>query len=76
MYGTGSKKMLIVMILKILEKYSDERRPLTQKKILELLQLEFGMKCDRRSVKSNLMSLKELGYRYKFKAWNFYSPRF
>jgi len=34
MYGTGSKKMLIIMILKILEKYSDERRPLTQKKIL------------------------------------------
>lgn len=62
MFGTGSKKMLILMILKILEKYSDERRPLTQKKILELLQLEYGMKCDRRSVKSNLMSLKELGY--------------
>ena len=62
MFGTGSKKMLIIMILKILEKYSDERRPLTQKKILELLQLEYGMKCDRRSVKANLMSLKELGY--------------
>ena len=75
MFGTGSKKMLIVMILKILEKYSDERRPLTQKKILELLQLEYGMKCDRRSVKSNLMSLKEFGLRHKFKAWNFYSPR-
>lgn len=62
MFGTGSKKMLNIMILKILEKYSDERRPLTQKKILELLQLEYGMKCDRRSVKANLMTLKELGY--------------
>ena len=50
------------MILKILEKYSDEKRPLTQKKILELLNLEYGMKCDRRSVKANLMSLKEIGY--------------
>ena len=50
------------MILKILEKYSDEKRPLTQKKILELLNLEYGMKCDRRSVKANLMSLKELDY--------------
>ena len=58
MFGTGSKKMLIIMILKILKKYTDERRPLTQKKILELLQLEFGMKCNKRSVKSNLMSLK------------------
>ena len=62
MFGTGSKKMLIIMILKILEKYSDEKRPLTQKKILELLNLEYGMKCDRRSVKANLMSLKELDY--------------
>lgn len=62
MFGTGTKKMLIILILKILEKFSDERRPLTQKKIIELLQLEFGMKCDRRSVKANLMSLKELGY--------------
>lgn len=62
MYGTGSKKMLIIMILKILEKYSDEKRPLTQKKILELLNLEYGMKCDRRSIKANLMSLKEMGY--------------
>ena len=62
MFGTGSKKMLNVMILKILEKHSDERRPLTQKKIVELLELEYGMKCDRRSVKSNLMSLKEMDY--------------
>ncbi len=62
MFGTGTKKMLNIMILKILERYSDEHRPLTQKKILELLNLEYGMKCDRRSVKSNLISLKEMGY--------------
>lgn len=43
MFGTGTKKMLIIMILKILEKYSDERRPLTQKKIIELLQLELAV---------------------------------
>ena len=62
MFCTGSKKMLNIMILKILEKYSDERRPLTQKKILELLNLEYGMKCDSRSVKANLMSLKEMDF--------------
>ena len=62
MFGVGTKKMLNLMILKILERYSDERRPLTQKRILELLDIEFGMKCDRRSVKSNLISLKEMGY--------------
>ena len=62
MFGIGTKKMLNIMILKILERYSDEHRPLTQKRILELLDLEYGMKCDRRSVKSNLISLKEMGY--------------
>jgi predicted DNA-binding transcriptional regulator YafY len=62
MFGLGTKKMLNIMILKILERYSDEHRPLTQKRILELLDLEYGMKCDRRSVKSNLISLKEMGY--------------
>lgn len=62
MYGLGTKKMLNIMILKILERYSDERRPLTQKRILELLDVEYGMKCDRRSVKANLVSLKEMGY--------------
>lgn len=62
MFGLGTKKMLNIMILKILEKYSDEHRPLTQKRILELLDIEYGMKCDRRSVKSNLISLKEMGY--------------
>ena len=27
MFGVGTKKMLNLMILKILERYSDERRP-------------------------------------------------
>lgn len=34
MFGVGTKKILNIMILKILERYSDERRPLTQKRIL------------------------------------------
>ncbi|MCR5833782.1 MAG: WYL domain-containing protein [Selenomonadaceae bacterium] len=62
MYGTGTKKMLNIMILKILEKHSDEEHTLTQKKIVELLDKEYGMNCDRRSVKANIISLKEMGY--------------
>lgn len=58
----GTKKALNLMILKILEKYSDECKPLTQKRIVELLDMEYNMHCDRRSVKSNLMSLKEMDY--------------
>ena len=62
MFATGTKKMLILMILKILEKYSDEEHKLTQKRIIELLDTEYGMECDRRSVAKNINSLKEMGY--------------
>lgn len=62
MYGTGTKKMLNLMILNILEKYSDADHCLTQKRIIELLDLEYGMQCDRKSVATNINSLKEMGY--------------
>ena len=61
-YGTGTKKMLNLMILNILEKYSDAEHCLTQKRIIELLDLEYGMQCDRKSVATNINSLKEMGY--------------
>ena len=62
LYGTGTKKMLNLMILKILEKYSDADHCLTQKRIIELLDIEYGMQCDRKSVATNINSLKEMGY--------------
>lgn len=62
MYATGTKKMLILLILKILEEYSDENHPLTQQEIIKLLKLHYDMDCDRRTVKSNILSLKEMGY--------------
>lgn len=62
MYGTGTKKMLNLMILNILEKYSDADHCLTQKRIIELLDVEYGMQCDRKSVATNINSLKEMGY--------------
>lgn len=62
MYGTGTKKMLNLMILEILEKYSDAAHSLTHKKIIELLELEYGMTCNRRTVAKNLDSLREMGH--------------
>ncbi len=61
MYGTGNKKMLNMLILEILRNYTDEEHSLTQKEIIKLLELNYGMECDRRSVKNNVLSLKELG---------------
>lgn len=62
MYATGNKKMLNMLILEILKEYSDQDHHLTQQEIIKLLQLNYGMECDRRSVKANILSLKELGY--------------
>ena len=62
MYATGNKKMLNMLILDILEQYSDEDHHLTQQEIIRHLQAQYGMECDRRSVKNNIDLLKELGY--------------
>ena len=62
MYGTGTKKMLMMMILDLLKKYSDEDHHLTQQKIIRLLKSEYGMDCDRRSVKANIEALIEMDY--------------
>ena len=62
MYATGNKKMLNMLILEILRKYSDEKHPLTQQQIIKLLKQNNGMECDRRSVKNNIEHLVELGY--------------
>ena len=47
MYATGNKKMLNMLILEILRKYSDEKHPLTQQQIINLLKQNYGMECDR-----------------------------
>lgn len=62
MYATGNKKMLNMLILEILTEYSDEDHRLTQQDIIKLLKQNYDMECDRRSVKNNILYLKELGY--------------
>jgi len=62
MYATGNKKMLNMLILDILKEYSDENHKLTQQEIIRLLKMNYDMECDRRSVKNNILCLKELGY--------------
>lgn len=62
MYATANKKMLNMLILDILREYSDEKHRLTQQEIIRLLKANYDMDCDRRSVKNNVLYLKELGY--------------
>ena len=60
------KKMLIINILDILKRYSDEEHRLSQKDIIKILETEYGMKADRKAVKRNLMNLMEFGYDIEF----------
>ncbi len=62
MYATGNKKMLNMLILDILREYTDENHSLTQQEIIRLLKQNYGMECDRRSVKNNILSLKDMDY--------------
>ncbi len=62
MCKVSSKKLIIINILDILKRYTDENHRLSQKEILEILENEYSMKVDRKAVKRNLMSLIEFGY--------------
>ena len=48
MYATGNKKMLNMLILEILKEYTDENHRLTQMEMIQLLEKNYGMTCDRR----------------------------
>ena len=66
MYTTPPKKLLIMNILDILKRYTDEDHRLSQKEILEILENEYSMKADRRAIKRNLMNLIEFGYNIEY----------
>ena len=62
MYAKPPKKLLIMNILDILRRYTDESHRLSQNDILEILEREYQMKTERKAVKRNLMDLIEFGY--------------
>lgn len=62
MYTKQPKKLLIMNILEILKRYTDENHRLSQKEIVELLKDEYNMQADRKAVKRNLMNLIDFGY--------------
>ena len=62
MYTAQPKKLLILQILDILRKHSDENHRLSQKGIADLLEKEYGVTVERKAVKRNLMDLIEYGY--------------
>lgn len=57
MYTKQPKKMIIINILDILKRYTDENHRLSQREIMDILEREYDMKVDRKAVKRNLMNL-------------------
>ena len=62
MYTKQPKKLVIMNILDILKRYTDENHRLSQREIQDILRNEYEMTVDRKAVKRNLMNLIEFGY--------------
>ena len=62
LYGRQDKKALNMLILEVLEQYTDRDHRLTQQEIVDLLEKNYGVPCTRQTVKNNLMLLGEMGY--------------
>lgn len=60
------KKLLIMNILDIVKKYTDENHRLSQKDIVDILDNEYDMKVDRKTVKRSLMNLIGVGYNIEY----------
>ncbi len=63
-YAGNNKKMLNMLILGILKKYTDSEHLLTQQEIIDLLYKNHEAECDRRSVHNNIQSLKDWAMKY------------
>ena len=57
-----AKKMLIMNILDILKRYTDEEHKLSQKQIMDILWSDYDMATDRKTVARNLSNLMAAGY--------------
>lgn len=66
MFAKSPKKLIIMNILDILKRYTDENHRLSQKEIQDILEREYDMTVERKAVKRNLMNLIEFGYNINY----------
>ncbi len=62
MASDSAKKLLILYILQILRNYSDENHPLKQQDIIDKIESQYGMICERKSVGANIELLIDFGF--------------
>lgn len=56
------KKTLIIRIYQILEEYSDERHPLKQQDIIDYLEKDYGISCERKAIARNIAALQQANF--------------
>ena len=65
-YTIPPKKMIIINILDILKRYTDENHKLSQKQIADILKNEYNTVVERKTIKRNIMNLIEFGYEIEY----------
>lgn len=65
-YTIPPKKMVIINILDILKRYTDEEHKLSQKQIADILEREYSTKVERKTIKRNIMNLIDCGYEIEY----------
>lgn len=55
-----AKKLLIIRIMQILERYSDVNHPLTQEEIIKKLYDDFGIEAERKAIGRNVQLLQDM----------------
>lgn len=66
MYTKQPKKLMILNILDIFRRYTDENHRLSQKEIIDILKTEYDMTADRKAVRRNILNLMDCGYRIEY----------
>ena len=67
LYTKPPKKMLTLCVLRILEEYTDQEHTLTQKQIAELLDKDYKMSADHKTIRRALDDLIDFGCSIRFR---------
>ena len=66
MPGETGKKIIVLYILQILQRYTDADHPMTQQQIAEKLRSEFGIEVNRSTIKRNIEDLIDAKYNIQY----------
>ena len=60
--SASSKKLMILYVLEVLIKYSDQHHKLTQSEIIDYIKKDYDMDCERKAISRHIKALINHGY--------------